>query len=178
MKSGVFQSGSQRNIIITQAGIDHMAAHPIEDHLLHEAFRMLVVPYVDTKFWKGTVDLGRIIGHSGCVAAPAVGLDEQATFAHRVNRKRATRCTIAEPQETSLVTVVLRRGKYSDYFFVSAWCGDSAPAEPNHVNDAENLDFWCKNALIWNDQSFIEEPFESTWREVLMKKKKVANEVE
>jgi|SRR5476651_72382 len=171
MQTGMFPTGSKLNVVVTKSGSDHMIAHPIADHILHEAFGLLNISRMDKQFWKGTVDLGRIVGIEGRVTVPTVGVDDPTTFAHRHNRKRASHCVIAEGQETSHITLVLRRGTNSNgMFFVSAWCGTSADMEPRNLNDHVHLDFWCNNALIWNDQSFNEPPFTSTWREVLSKR--------
>jgi hypothetical protein len=171
MQTGIFPTGSKCDVIVTKSGVHHMIAHPIEDNILHEAFGLLTLSRMDNKFWKGTVDLGRIVGLEGRVAVPTVGVDEPTTFAHRHNRKRASHCSVAEAQETSQITVVLRRGSNTNNaFFVSAWCGTAADKEPTNLNDRVPLDFWCNNALIWNDRSFYEPPFTSTWREVLSKR--------
>jgi hypothetical protein len=171
MRTGTFPTGSNLNVIVTQSGVEHMIAHPIADHILHEAFQLLTLSSMDSKFWKATVDLGRIIGFDGRVPVPTIGIDEPTTFARRHSRKRPSHCAVAAPQETPHITVVLRRGRHSsDAFFVSAWSGTSAAAEPSNLNDSANLDFWCNNALIWNDQAFKEQPIISTWREVLSKR--------
>lgn len=167
MQKGVFPTKNGHRIIITNAGVEHMVAHPIPDAVLHEAFRKIVIDGEPQKFWKGTVEMGRPVGFNGRVGATTVDLDTPCLFALRHNRKRASRCAVSIPKLTSLITVILRRGRnINESFFVSAWTGDEAPPEPTTVNDP-NLNFWCSNALIWDEAMFTETPFTSTWRQVL-----------
>jgi hypothetical protein len=167
MQKGIFPARNNHRIIITESGVEHMKAHPIADEILHEAFGMMTVARDGKKFWKGTVDMGRSVGLNGRVSATVVDLDQPTLFALRHNRKRPSRCAIAVPSLTPLITVVLRKGRNpNESFFVSAWTGDDAPAEPTNIHDP-NLEFWCNNALIWTKDNFVEAPFTTTWRTVL-----------
>jgi hypothetical protein len=165
LAGNTFVTKNGQLIIVPKNAVEHMAAHPIADPILREAILQLSVGR--GKWYVGTADLGRIVGKSGCVTAAEVDADEPALFAFRKNRKYASRCVIGEGMPTSHVTVVARQGSYGDYFFVSAWCGVQATPEPTNLNQKDNMQFWCNNALIWSEEAFEEKPRMSTWRDVI-----------
>lgn len=166
MEAGkTFITGNNRNLIITQNFIDHMKAHPVEEALLGEATRLIHVP--DQKWFVGAADLGRVIGTSGCLEVDPIDIDTPALFGFRHNRRIASRCVRGEGKPTQHITIVARKGKYQDFFFVSAWPGVPAKPEPTHTTQKENMAFWCEHALIWSESNFENKPFMSTWRDVL-----------
>lgn len=125
---------------------------------------------IDTPTWAGSIDLGRVIGVCDQVATDVIDLDTIATFARRKNRRTPTRCVIGESTPTTFLTVVVKgRVKPNEHSLITAYKGPWASPEPRGIDDQPALDYWCKNALVWVPEQYEEEPFESTWREVLSK---------
>jgi hypothetical protein len=164
---GNYPSGNGTRILITQETVDHMKAHPIELNLLKQAFLGLEID--NGKWFVGTTDLGRIVGKSMCLETEPIDIDQQVLFGFRHNRKTATRCIRGEGIDTSCITVVLRKGRYQDYFMVSAWAGSKAMPEPTHITQKDRIEYWSTHALVYEENNFDGEPFFSTWREVLRK---------
>jgi hypothetical protein len=165
MKPGVFPTEDGQSVYIGQSGIDHMLAHPMPDELIEEAI------------WKSTlthsrsvcqIDIGRIVGHDGKITTDPTAVDAPALFARRLNRSRPSRCVRTLGAETSFITMITRKSeRFSSYYFISAWVGSPAHKEPRNIRDQSAIEFWGNHALAWNPEVFIEEPFESTWEEVL-----------
>jgi hypothetical protein len=152
---------------ITDNTLQHMAAHPIAFELLEEAIAKSSPGR--ERSWGGSVDLERIVGKENRISVPQVGLDDTSLFALRHNRKRPTHTSLAaQPTETSNITLIVNDlGRYGGPTLISAWFGTLASPEPRSLQSKEHLEYWCKNALLWNDQDFASVPFFSTWRRVL-----------
>lgn len=172
MEAGkMFITRNDQAVMVTRNTVEHMRAHPISTHLIDQAFKQLIIES-NNEWFVGTAEFGRVIGRSGCVQASQIDADSPALFAFRKGRKFASRCQRGEGSPTEQLTVVARRqGHHKGWILVSAWCGPAAKPEPANLNQKENLAFWCENALVWNDESFVEEPRISTWRDVLTRKK-------
>lgn len=151
----------------------HLQAHPEVFDLLTEAIGQIKLPNDGSRL-AVEVDLGRILGRSGCVATPVITNQTRATFAKRVNRPFPSRVAIgAVGLEISHVVII---AKPSDrpgvYDLITAYVGDLAPKEPwdptltTEVERAASLAFWTSHALVY-DQTIMGPPIVSTWDAVL-----------
>lgn len=162
-------------IVIPRKAEDHLVAHPEVRNLLSEAIGRVALPRNGNGAFLSTeVEMGRVVGLSGCVQTLSVGMNDRTVFALRVGRDRPSRVIVGEGEETTKVVVLAfpERGEADTYVLVTSWVGSLAPKEPwdpNIRNDAEYqecLRFWCSHALVW-DPAVMSEPFESSWAEVL-----------
>ena len=149
---------------------EHLAAHPEVGGLLEEVAGLLELPR-DGNFLAREVDLGRVVGRSGCVPADPVGVDGQATFALRVGRRKASRVVVGVGPEVRTVVVLAFAGREpATYVIVTAYVGVLAPKEPWDAAPGpereQSLAFWGANALI-HDPVVMSEPFESSWQEII-----------
>lgn len=161
-------------IIVPPKAEDHLRAHLEVLAPLPEAIGLVELPK-DGSFLAVEVEMERVVGRSGCVATPRIGLTDPAYFALRVGRERPSRVILdVEGPETTKVVVLAFASKESArmYILVTSFVGELAPKEPWDRNIKsqeelqESLDFWCSHALAY-DRSVMGEPFASTWRQVL-----------
>lgn len=152
---------------------EHLLAHPEVGGLMEEVAGLLRLPS-DGSFLARAVDLGRVIGRSGCVATAPIDSETPTLFAQRVAREKPTRVTVGEEgPDTSLVALLAFAGReQGTYVLITAWRGPLAEKEPwdrslgTDEARAAALEFWCRNALVY-DPAVMGEPFTATWREIL-----------
>jgi hypothetical protein len=160
-------------IVVPHKVEGHLRAHPEVDLLLPEAIARVRLPQ-DGAFLSAEVEMGRVVGRSGCVQTPLIGLTDRTLFAKRIGRDHPSRVIVSEGKKTTKVVVLAfaSREEAGTYVLVTSWVGSLAPKEPwdpNIRGDAEYqecLSFWCSNALVW-DPSVMSEPFKGSWEEVL-----------
>jgi len=160
-------------IIVPRKAEDHLVAHPEVRDLLSEAIAKLRLPQ-DGAFLSAEVEMGRVIGRSGCVQTPLIALPDRALFAQRVGRDRPSRVIVGEGVETTKVVILAfaARGEAGTYVLLTSWVGTLARKEPwdrtiaTAVEHQDCLQFWCSHALVW-DSAVMSAPFESCWTEVL-----------
>lgn len=160
-------------IIVPRKVEDHLDAHPEVRDILPEAIGRVVLPR-DDAFLSAEVEMGRVVGRSGCVQTPPIGLGDRALFAQRMGRTNPSRVVVGEGEPTTKVVVLAfpARGETGTYVLVTSWVGSLAPKEPWDPNirtqreHKESLDFWCTHALVW-EPTVMSEPFESSWEEIL-----------
>lgn len=173
MEPGIYDTSNDRTIVVPKATYFRMRAHPIPHLTMLAAFERLVTfgeGYAGERTVE-TVDMGEIVGTAGSVVTPMLGLDDDALFCRRTNRKFPTRCVRAEPLPTSKITMVLiNDDQEGDFTLLSAWAGDAARPEPANLSDTDNLDFWRSHALIFGRPQFVGQPFVSTWRKEMLKR--------
>lgn len=161
------RASSGHVIVIPEETVEHLKAHPDVWDVLKEAVGLLVL---DGSFCAKDVDLGRVIGKSGCVPASKISVDEVTTFALRTNRTRPSRVVVADKVDTSKVSIIAAPKDESTYTLFTAWIGELAPKEPGDAaSEAEregSLAFWTSHALVW-DAETCGEIFETTWEQVL-----------
>lgn len=128
----------------------HMRAHKDALRLLPEA----IAKIRDGERKQGvhviTLDLGRIVGLSGCVKTTE---SDDVVYAYRPGRhykSRMVRGRTGDP--TSNITLVVNI-QQSGWFIITAWVGSPAPKEPGDttLTDAErevSQKFWAEHALI------------------------------
>ncbi|GEM_PF-1008714 len=157
------------DIVVTPRTRQHMAAHLDVVPLLAEAIVLIDLP-TDGKWLEVEVDLGRVIGRSGCVETAAIGMNDTASFAYREGRAMPSRIVegVEGPEVTTVVVIAkyVSRGKYQ---LVTAWVGALGQREPWNAGGPDFKDamtFWQTHALIF-DPSNMESPFESTWGTIL-----------
>jgi len=150
-----------------------MIAHPEVGKLLDEVAGLVQLPS-NGEFFAQAVDLGRIIGRSGCVATAPIDSETPTLFAQRVARDKPSRVIVGEEgPETSLVALLAFAGREAGtYVLITAWRGPLAEKEPwdRSLGTEEArvvaLEFWCHNALVY-DPAVMGETFTSTWRDIL-----------
>jgi hypothetical protein len=150
-----------------------LVAHPEVRGLLLEAIGRVVLPR-DGAFLSTEVEMGRIVGRSGCVSTPPIDPSERSLFAQRIGRERPSRVILGEGEETTKVVVLAfaSRGEAGTYVLATSWVGGLAAKEPwdpmirSQGEYQGSLGFWCSHALVW-DSAVMSAPFESTWDDVL-----------
>ena len=161
-------------LVVPRKTREHLLAHPDVVGLLDEVTGLIQLPS-DGSFLATEVNLGRVLGRSGCVATTPISMNESTLFAQRVAREKPTRVVVGmEGPKTSLVALLAfaSREPGRTYVLITAWRGPIAPKEPwdktlgSEGEKAVALKFWCHNALVY-DPAVMGEPFESTWEEVL-----------
>ncbi|MEZ4103970.1 MAG: hypothetical protein R3B60_01655 [Candidatus Paceibacterota bacterium] len=118
--------------------------------------------------------MGRVVGRSGRVKTPLIGIEDKALFAQRIGRDKPSRVIVGEGEETTKVTILAfpSREEIGVYVLVTSWIGTLAQKEPwdpmikTKQEYQRCLQFWCSNALVWNSV-VMSEPFESSWEEIL-----------
>ena len=161
-------------LLITTKAQEHLRAHPEVVELLPCVAQRLVLPRNNTVL-STEVDMARVVGRAGRIAAPEIFVTDTALFARRVGRQHPSRVLIAEAATVSTVAVVAfpSRKEARTYVLVTAWVGTIAPREPWDHTIAfpaqfdEALRFWCTQAIVW-DPAVMSEPYESSWAEVLL----------
>lgn len=162
-------------IIIPPKAENHLVAHPEVRDFLPEAIGRVMLPS-DGAFLSTEVEMGRVVGRSGCVETYPISPSDRSLFAQRIGRERPSRVIIGEGEETTKVVVLAfaSRGEARTYILVTSWVGSLAPKEPwdpmikSREEYQDCLQFWCSNALVW-DSTGMSEPFESSWAEVLFR---------
>lgn len=161
-------------IEVTPRCSEHLSAHPDLEKILVAV--LLKVKLTDSPFLEQEVDMGEIVGQSSRVATPAFSPQDEMMFAHRLNRFGASR-VIEQSQlgdETSIVSVILKRVRPSHFHLITAWVGTLArkePWDPTISSECERqkcLEFWCQNALIY-DPKVMGPIYKSTWSAELEK---------
>jgi hypothetical protein len=160
-------------IVVPRKAEDHLRAHPNVDLLMPEAIARVQLPR-DGAFLSAEVEIGRVVGRSGCVQTSPITQSDRVLFAQRIGRDKPSRVIVGEGEKTTKVVVLAfaSREEASTYVLATSWVGSLAPKEPwdpNIRRDEEYqecLRFWYSHALVW-DPAVMSEPFENSWAEVL-----------
>jgi hypothetical protein len=160
-------------IVVPPKTADHLRAHPEVVEHLGDAIARVRLPDGGA-FLRVAVEMNQLVGRSGCVQTPLIGLQDKSLFAQRIGRERPSRVVIGEGEETTKFVVLAfpARGETGTYVLVTSWVGSLAFKEPwdsmikTQEEYQESLGFWCSNALVW-DADVMSAPFESTWEEIL-----------
>ncbi|MBI3952719.1 MAG: hypothetical protein HY336_02060 [Candidatus Doudnabacteria bacterium] len=170
----MYKTACGGTIVVPPKTQEHLRAHPEVEGVLAEAIGRLTLPEGGA-FCATEIEMGRVVGRSGCVATPPIGLSDPATFALRVGRDKPSRVvTGCEGPETTKVVVLAFASKEDQrtYVLITSFVGELAPKEPwdrsmrpGSTEHQESLDFWCSHALVHSP--VMGEPFESTWTQVL-----------
>ena len=160
-------------IIVPPRAEEHLRAHPEVGVLLAEVIGRVTLP-CDGQFLALAVEMGRVIGRSGCVKAPRVGINDSEKFAQRVGRDKPSRVVIGVegPEVTTVVILAFASKEARTYVLVTAFVGGLAPKEPwdrnlgSELERQESLEFWSTHALVY-DASVMGDPFESSWGAIL-----------
>jgi hypothetical protein len=159
-------------IVVPRKAQEHLRAHPEVQKILAEAVVKVSLPHGE--FLAVEVEMGRVVGLSGCVKTPRIEVGDKTFFAQRVEREKPSRVVFGKGEEATKVVVLAfpSRENKRTYVLVTSWIGSLAPKEPWDRNIKseeelrESLDFWTSHALIW-DSAVMSEPFESSWEEIL-----------
>ena len=161
-------------IIIPQKMVIHLKAHPEIMGILPEVMDNLILPK-DGSFLRREVEMGRLVGLSGCVETLPIQKFDETFFAQRTERKKPSRIVIGDlGEETSKVSILAfpDRSGSGDYILITTWIGFLAPKEPwdNNIKSEkefqESLDFWLTHALIYQEE-VMGQPFTSSWERIL-----------
>lgn len=135
--------------------------HQHSDVICHlsEAFKkalpeLELVPIGET--YKTVVDLGRVIGHTACVALTG---NEEIFYAQRKGRKTLTKFVKGiDAPECSTISFVLHKSGENKYRLITAYIGKVAEKEPldPKIENQEEFNiaktFWDNHALIEGTQ--------------------------
>ena len=170
-----FKTACGGMILVPPKAQEHLRAHPEVGKLLAEAIGQLLLP-PRGKFLAVEVEMGRVVGRSGCVPTAPIGPRDSGAFALRVGRERPSRVIVGvEGPETTKVVVLAfpAREEARTYVLVTSYVGVLAPKEPwdrrlapGSSQHHESLDFWCSHALVYSPE-VMGEVFASSWDEVL-----------
>lgn len=162
-------------VVIPPKAMDHLVAHPDVHNVLPEAVSRVILPR-DGTFLTAEIEMGRVVGRSGCVKAPPINIGDRALFAQRIGRNFPSRVILREGEETTKIAVLAfaSRENMGTYVLVTSWVGPCATKEPwdQSINSTKEfqhcLQFWRHNALAWKP-TIMSEPFESSWEDILRK---------
>lgn len=168
------QKACGTKIEVTERRAEHLQAHPELAGILPQVLLKLDVQ--NKPFMEIEVEMGKAVGFQNRVPTPFTLPTEQMTFAHRVGRNGPSHVVedTAPRELTSTVTVILKRVNPKHFHFITAWVGTLAKKEPwdPSVTTPEDrkvsLNYWCKNALIY-DPNVMGPVYQSTWKEELLK---------
>lgn len=156
----------------------HLDAHPGIKELLPEVTSHIVLPK-EGEYLSAEIDLKRDLGPISRVSTDVISVNCETQFTFRKERKGPSRVAVVQPTEM-VSTVVVKAGTSpmltGIYFLDTAYVGTDGPMEPwdkklSQERLQESLDFWCKNALVY-DECVMSEIFTSTWEEVLRRYRK------
>lgn len=161
-------------IVVPRKAQSHLLAHPDVLVILSEVIGKIILPR-DGLFLATEVEMGRIIGQSGCVKTPEIGFNEKAHFALRLERDKPSRVVLdVECLDTTKVAILAfpSRDDIGIYILVTSFVGPLAPKEPwdksiqLETEFQTCLEFWSSNALVY-DPEVMGLILESSWEEVL-----------
>ena len=154
---------TQNGVVINvpKSTMEHMQAHSDVDlKVVEEAVSKI---NLEGDFFKGAIDMGRIVGKTSCVM---VNSSDNVLYFYRKNRHgRTPFVKKRKPVPTSKVVVIIKEDTKNPgyYSLITSWYGDVAPMEPWDAR-AKNVsqeeieacdEFWSTHALIY-DQAMID----------------------
>ena len=148
-------------IKVPDSTLAHLEAH--KDVKFEDVEEAIGKVNYDGEFFKGAIDLGRIVGKTACVR---VNSNDNVMYYRRKNRHGDTPFVKGrQPEDTTKVVVILTKDRYdpSRHILITTWYGELAPMEPwdarykklSEEGIAECEEFWSTHALIY-DESVIE----------------------
>jgi hypothetical protein len=173
----IYKTACGGTIVVPLKAEEHLRAHPQVLKILPEAIGRIRLSryrgYLATE-----VNMERLVGRSGCVMAPWIGLDDKAFFAQRIGREKSSRVQLEiKGQETTQVAILAfeadeSREEMRKFILITSWIGFLAPKEPwdpnvrSQEDFKECLNFWSSHALVY-DPKVMGPYFESTWRKII-----------
>ncbi len=159
-------------IVITETVIEHLSAHPDVTMFLDEAIKRVSLP-TDGSILSVKVEMGRIVGRSGCAPTISITPNDSALFALRLARRKASRVVLDRfgPEVSYIAVIAGPTENPKEYKLYTAFIGEPAPKEPwdptlTDVERPESIQFWSTHALIY-DETVMDEPFQSSWNDIL-----------
>lgn len=161
-------------IEVTERRAEHLKAHPELAGILPQV--LLKLEIADRPFMEVEVEMGKDVGFPNRVPASPITPTEPVMFAKRVGRHGPSHVVndSTPTEQTSIVTVILKRINPKHFHLITAWIGTLAKKEPwdPSITTSEDrkvsLEYWCKNALI-HDRTVMGPIYQSTWKEELEK---------
>ena len=116
------------------------------------------------KTFKTIYTFDRIIGLNGAIEAKEISMKETANFAKRKGRKIYSRVENTPKVECKTMVLIGKKVKEQDtvsYLLLAAYVGTLAEKESAQIGiqglELEKcLNFWSRNALIWDENNFGE----------------------
>lgn len=158
--------------------LEHLQAHPeVTPEILETAVSQLTPP---SSQGVSTIELMNqfgLWGKSGLVEVPEVSL-----FAFRKGRIAPSPVVDHPGVPASKLAIVTKPKDEGGFLLISCWCTDGVPAKPEPITPMvdprteeglelrqEFLQFWRFHALALGVTPIEDEPFTSTWEEVISK---------
>ena len=169
-----YKSSNHCLVELSNKTLSHLEAHPKIIDYLSEAISKTSIPIKQKDRIRMEIDLKKIVGKSSLINTEPITNNSETYFSIRKGRKGPSRVALDEdPQETSIISIIVDPIDEKQYSLISAWYGPIAPKEPcdnTFLNDQkcndESLSFWCCHTLVY-EVDFMEEPFISTWEKVI-----------
>lgn len=168
-----YTTANGRTIFVTPSARHHLAAHPEVSAVLEEA--MLRLDPIAGRFLRREVDLGRVLGRSGCVETRPIAFDEPALFAQRIGRQKPSRVIVGAPGPECRTVVIIAQPnpKRDGHNLMTAYVGTLAPREPwdpslRPSEKITSVKFWCRHALVY-DESVMDPPERASWKDILQR---------
>lgn len=161
-------------IVVPPKTQEHLRAHPEVSGVLAEAIGLITLPR-NGEFLAVAVEMGRVVGRSGCVPTEPIRPSSPAMFALRVGRDKPSRVMVGVegPESTTVVVLAFVAKETRTYVLITSFIGELAPKEPwdrsmrlGSAEAMDSLEFWTRNALV-HDPSVMGPVFESSWSDVL-----------
>lgn len=166
-----YTTSNHYTIELTRKSFQHLEAHP--DVLLHLPEAIQRSKPTDKLFQEIEIDMERPIGQADLIKLKEGEPSEKMIFARRKGRKGPSRVSMTEKTEVSnKIVLIIKKINPDTFILITAWIGVLAKKEPwdpgikSEAERTECLRFWCSRALAY-DPMVMEQPFESTWDEVL-----------
>ena len=162
------------SIVVLPHAQVHLSAHPDVVGLLAEAIGRITLPRHGA-FVEIAVEMGRVVGRSGCVATAPILPADVATFALRMRREKPSRVMVGVegPASTTVVVIARPLKALGEYALVTSFIGTLPMKEPwdralrpGSPGARASLDFWCCNALVY-DPEVMAPTFESSWNSIM-----------
>ena len=169
-----YQTSCGNIITLTSNTLSHLEAHHNIIDFLPEAISQISFTSKQDDRIRMEIDLVNMVGKSSLLNTEQIDIYTDAYFCMRKGREGASRVVLNEkPQVTSIISIVAEPVGSKRYNLISAWYGKIAPREPwdstlltEPKAFEESLGFWCCHALV-HEVDFMEDPYESTWQEVI-----------
>ncbi len=171
-----FKTLDEKKVYLTERSWGYIQKIPRILGLLEEAFPTFSLPQ-DSDYIATLVEFGRKIGETDCIF---VSPDATLWFARYKNKNLCQvplRVVEGEKLPSSNLTIIVVRDSVK-WLLKTAWIGELAPLMPHDpkliaTRDPEKIhksfEFWKGHALI-HDPETMDEPFQTTWEDLLQEK--------
>lgn len=167
----IYSTADDGRMLVPPETVEHLDAHPEVWEVLEEA--VAKVELTGRRNVEDEIDLGRIIGRTGCVTTPLVGYGQTSFFVQRPARRGPSRVvkTDTAPEISTVSIVATPTDMVNTYVLHTAYIGTLAPPEPwnrcltTGLARRRSLEFWSTHALVY--QPFMGRISENNWQKIL-----------